>query len=235
MKTTTNEIRLMIPEDCWFEAPSVSSQQFFPVFQEVALHLYEAIRAALPALYFRDAANYVDTKYALPMLTFQASQPFRPRSRNEFSYDVLNLRHMNTFFRNARKRMFRVLADARCAVAAAQLSTESMREPAYFRKVLKDVRIHRVYRKPVNQMLVVEGRLMEELVKLSACGNFPVKARAKYIANFNHNWGVLLRRFCGSFDFTETGEQLLQAATVGLKAALRDLPAAQDTMFDRAA
>jgi len=239
MRTTTNEIRLLLPDECWFDLPSEMSARFFPVFRKVGSALHAAMRNVLPAFYFREPERYADLRYALPMLTYQSSGPFQIQAR-DYYYDVLNRAAMDRFFKSARRRMFTTLSDARCCVVAAQLKDTPGNEgiedfylPRNSKKVMRMVRLHDIYRRPLNQMLVVEGRMLEELIKLGACKNCGPKARAKKIADFNYAWGVLLRRFCGSTDFTPAAGDLLDAATKALRLALRE--ASTPAEFDLAA
>ena len=212
MQTTTNDVQvLMIPDDSWFGAPDPRTWRFFPVFTEVARALHQALRDELPRLYFRDPARFANVKQAYPMLVYQSSRPSSCRT-NMFCHDVLDPVAMDTFFRMARGKLVPALDAARVAARAAGLEEASQEyEGRESRRVLKCTRKNVTYRKPINTMLVVEAALLHELIAFS--GLCVPQQRARRIADFTKSWNVLLRRFCGNFDFTAAAPALLNAAT----------------------
>ena len=217
MHTAERDTEIMLPKECWFAAPAQLTRRFSPVFREVSRALHQTLREAVPSLLFRDPSQLADTKYAYAILVYSASRPSGCREHTEFCYDVLDQENMTTFFRSARRKLTRKIADARSSVIAAGMDEfVDAYDPADAEKMLRWVRMHRCYRQPLNQMLVTEGRLMDELIQLSMYGRCNAKDRAKHVGTFNKKWNIALRKFCGGFDFTELGPQLLKKATEAL-------------------
>ena len=239
MHNVERDVQMMLPDESWFTAPAQLTRRFSPVFREVSQALHQTLRDAVPALLFRDPSQFADTKYAYAVLVYSSSRPSGCREHTEFCYDVLDRENMDTFFRYATRKLSRKLADARSSVIAAGMNDlVDSYDPADAEKMIRWVRIHRRYRQPLNQMLVAEGRLMDELIHLSMFGHCAGKDRAKHIGAFNKRWNVALRKFCGGFDFTELGPLLLKRASEALTRAQAtcDAPRMNDrTPFDLAA
>ena len=208
-----NNIQLMIPAECWFDAPRSTSRNYFNTFADVAHALHQAVRDELPGMFFADPAKLADCTAAYPMLVFKASRTCRNR-QNQCCWDVLDTDGMSNFFRFALRNLGAGLKYVR-GLAANSGKTEIAAAYAIdAMSIVKRTRFQMGQRQLLNNMLVVEGQLLLELLDLARpC---PVELRAKRIATFNKRWNQLLRRFCGSFDFTAAAPALLRAATAAL-------------------
>src|SRR6266404_5004242 len=94
----------------WRKAPAERTPRFFRVYSAVSLALQRELRRRIPEEWFRDPERLESVRLAWPLLTWQASLPYRPRTRYAFTYDVLDTRMMKRFFREARLRLPEVLA-----------------------------------------------------------------------------------------------------------------------------
>src|SRR5689334_16613175 len=96
---------------CWLAAPSERSPLFFPAFAAISLAIQGTLRERVPAACLLNSSVFEDTRFAYPMLVYQASRPFHGKGRADLTYDVLDEILMKRFYRRAKKKLGSVLAD----------------------------------------------------------------------------------------------------------------------------
>lgn len=222
MKTITlsapKSIHFLRPEESWFSAPVERTPQFSVVFAKVSRALQVVLREQLPPILFRDLSRYETIEDGYSMLVFRASRPCR--TRGEFTYDVLNPLTMASFFHHAERKLEEVLTEATAALSAAgREDLAALYHPRRAEKIMRLVRTQRRFRKPLHQMLVSEGRLLNELMRLAGSSNCLPDVRTRKTALFIKRWNQILRRFYSKRDFTEAGPALLRAVTRALISA----------------
>src|SRR5947209_18446983 len=111
----------LVPDPRWYAAPNERRPQFFLIYSKVSVALQLALRELAPAELFTDLTRYEDLRLGYAMLVYAASRPFRPKTRTEFTYDVLNPSVMTTFFRLSRPKLMAGLAAAQAKLHAAGL------------------------------------------------------------------------------------------------------------------
>src|SRR5689334_5183183 len=94
----------------WLLAPAASSPAFLPVFGAISLALQTTLRARLPQAYFGETTRFYDLNRAYPMLVYQASRPFRARTKTDLTYDILNPKMTRRLLRGARSSLAELLA-----------------------------------------------------------------------------------------------------------------------------
>ena len=221
----TIDPNLLLPPDCWFEAPPERTARFLPVFSKVSRALQRALRDTLPEHLFHDIEMYGDLTFAFPMLVYGASHTSSVRSRADFHYDVQNVESMELFFASAERGLKKVLPKVHeKLMTAGRSDLAATFRPMRIEIIVRSVRTTRCYRKPLNQMLVTEALLLNELVALCDPANAKPVKRPRTAARFVSRWTSLLRRFCKGFDFVAAGPAILRASTAALLAAQAGSP-----------
>jgi hypothetical protein len=208
------------PGLAWLGAPGERSAEFFPAFARVSVAVQELLRARIPAHYFQDSEGFTSVKTAYPMLVYQASGPYRGKTRSDLCYDVLNPTTLAAFFRTVRP----IFAEALEAVRARLLGEGRGEiaihyEPARANAVLQSVQKLAKSRKCLYVLIRAEGVLVNTLIDLAGLGESNERQRARRVASFQKKWRFQLRRMYPGTDFTWLAPELLEAATQALMAA----------------
>ncbi len=209
-----NNISFILPDARWLDAPAEKTPNFTKVYTAVARAVQTSLRETVPGYLFQDLKRLENLEDGYPILVFHSS---RLCAKTSFSYDVLDRAAMNKFFRLTARELVPVLAEASATLEAAGYpELADLYHPRRAAKIIRAVQKLKKYRKPLNQMLVSEGRLITELIRLSGSRYCDPKVRAQKQALFIRNWNICLKRFYMKRDFTAIAPAVLRAATQAL-------------------
>ncbi len=79
---------LALTDPAWVNAPTITDQNYFPVWQNVSMTLQSCFREWIPAEYFRDAARYEDRAAGYTLMLYRAARVCHGRPRGDFTYDL---------------------------------------------------------------------------------------------------------------------------------------------------
>jgi hypothetical protein len=214
------------PSSLWFQAPAEGSGPFYPTFRRISIALQMEMRRCIPSGYFSVLERYRDVRTAYPMLVYQCSRSFRGRSKTDYTHDVLNSVSMARMFRLTRPRLTRALPALVAQLQAAGLDdTAKFYDPKNAGRILRAVRTQMKYRRPLEALLVGEGRLVNELIRFHAASSSTERQRASMVKLFRKRWTGTLRHIFPGSDFRQCGPGVLNAATRALASSLRKSPA----------
>jgi hypothetical protein len=198
----------------WLAAPMERSALFFPAFSAISLAIQRTLRERISAVYFANTEQFAITRTAYPVLLYRASRPYRAKAKTDFTYDVLNQTMMASFFRIVKPNLGGVLSEV-----VERLSSEGRDElirpyqPHRVPEVIAAVQKRSVSTSVLYDLLVGEGALVNELLRM---GGFGIKSRreqARVSTTLFRNWDFHLRRICPGHDFRSLGPELFEIAT----------------------
>lgn len=205
------------PGLAWMAAPGERSPDFFPAFGRVSIAIQTLLRERVPAHYFRDLQNFANLKTAYPMLVYQASAPFRGKTRAELCYDVLNPATLAAFFRTVRAAFPSVLDAAKTRLQSeGAVELAGQYEANRANSILQTVQRWAKSRKCLYVLVRSEGVLVNTLVDLAGLGSVAERQRARRVIAFQKKWRFQLRRMYPGMDFTWLATELLEVATQAL-------------------
>lgn len=79
---------LALTDPAWVNAPTITDQNYFPVWQNVSMTLQSCFREWIPAEYFRDAQRYEDRGAGYTLTLYRAARVCHGRPRGDFTYDL---------------------------------------------------------------------------------------------------------------------------------------------------
>ena len=206
---------------CWLAAPSERSPLFFPAFAAISLAIQGTLRDRVPAACLLNSSVFEDTRFAYPMLVYQASRPFHGKGRADLTYDVLDETLMKRFYRRAKKKLGAVLADV-----VTQLQSDRredlvrLYQPNRAEDIVAAVQRIRKSRGILFDLLVGECALVNELRQLAGLGGVKLREQSKRSASVFKAWNSHLRRLCPGRDFRCLASVLLDVAGAALVKAL---------------
>jgi hypothetical protein len=201
----------------WLAAPPERSALFFPCFSAISLAIQKALRERIPVVYFANTAQFAITRTAYPVLIYQASRPYRARTKTDFTYDVLNQRMMASFFRIVKPNLGAVLS-----TVVDRLRSEARDElvrpyqPHRVLEVIASVQKRSASTKLLYDLLVGESVLVNELLRMGGFGKKLPREQTKIATTLFRNWDYHLRRLCTGHDFRWLGPELFEIATNAL-------------------
>ena len=246
--------------EAWLDAPGERQPEFFASYSHVSVAVQRAIRLWLPYIYLSDLRRYDTLDAAFPLVVYQVSRPFQGRPKYDFTYDVLDARAMNGFFRMAGQRLPGELARVEdLLLRAGRKSTAAFYSPRRARKILEAVQSRP---RLLKSLLVADAFLVDALVNLGCRGHElrqdfakdpeqAVRGLSRFAADLVKAFHGKLRRLYGGQEFLALGGLLLVEATealgaasnesAGVRAALRvsrepsgGLPAVSHTLVNQA-
>jgi len=183
------------PGSGWLAAPGERSPEFFATFARVSTAIQTTLRERVPAHYFEDARSFANVKTAYPMLVYQASRPFRAKTRTELCYDVLNPTTLVTFFRTVQPRFRGVLEAANIRLLAESGNDlTGWYEPSRASAILQLVQKWNKSRKCLYVLIRAEGVLVNALIGLAGLGRLAQRQQERRVASFQKRWRFQLRR-----------------------------------------
>jgi hypothetical protein len=205
------------PGLAWLAAPGERSPDFFPAFARVSIAVQSLLRERIPPYYFQDSQSFANVKTAYPMLVYQASGPFRGKTRAELCYDVLNPATVAAFFRTVRPAFANVVEMAKLRLQAeGALELAVQYEPGHANAILQSVQRWAKSRKCLYVLIRAEAVVVNTLVDLADLGSLPERQQARRVASFQKKWRFQLKRMYPGTDFTWLAAELLEAATKAL-------------------
>jgi hypothetical protein len=198
----------------WRKAPAERTARFFRVYSAVSLALQRELRRRIPDEWFRDPARFENVRLAWPLLTWQASLPYRPRTRNAFTYDVLDSKTMKSFFRQARLRLPEVLSGVQLRIMMED-RTEVARgyEPKQARRIAEFVQRNVRCRARLEGLLVAEAALINGLIKLAGFPDLTPAEQTRRVRLVRKIWNSQLRTIYTRQDFRWLLPQLLETVS----------------------
>lgn len=198
----------------WLRAPDERSPAFFPVFARVSVAIQKTLREKVPASYFADVENFLNTKTAYPMLVYQASLPFHGKLRTELTYDVLNPKTLAALFRTVKVGLPELLVNVEERLRAASLDVLASRyAPKRAAEIVHSVQRLSKSRKCLYILIRSEAVLVNGLLELGGLGGLGAKEQARRAASFEKKWNFQLRRLYPGTDFSWLAPELLNVAT----------------------
>ena len=203
----------------WMSTPSERSARFLPAFSAVSLAVQRKLREQIPAIYFTETDRFATTRHAYPVLIYQASRPFRPKTRSDVTYDVLNQSMMASFFRMAKLNLGEILS-----AVVDRLRMEGRDElvkpyqPHRVAEIIASVQTRSASTSQLYDLLVGESGLISELLRMAGFGNRPPREQVKVSAALFKTWDFHLRRMCAGHDLRYLGPELFDVATAALLA-----------------
>ncbi len=79
---------LALADPVWMNSPTITGENYFPVWQNVSMTLQALLREWIPAEYFRDSARYQDRSMGYTLALYQAARVCHGRPRGDFTYDL---------------------------------------------------------------------------------------------------------------------------------------------------
>jgi hypothetical protein len=180
----------------------------------VSLALQTELRRRIPDEWFRDPARFENVRLAWPLLTWQASLPFRPRNRGAMTYDVLDNRVMKRFFREARFRLPSLLPDVQRRIME-QGGVELARayDPKHARSIVQYVERNVRCRSRLEGLLVAETALLNGLIGLAGFADLRRWEPGRRLRSLAKIWNSQLRTIYTRQDFRWLLPQLLETVT----------------------
>ncbi len=205
------------PGPSWLAAPDERTSGFFPAFTRVSAAIQTVLRERVPSAYFENGHAFRTVKTAYPMLVYQASLPFRGKVRTELTYDVLNPKTLDVFFRTVKPALGVVLEGVKARLQENGLAElTSMYEPTRANSILQSVQRLSKSRKCLYVLIRAESLLVNTLIDLAGLGTLPVKQQARRMVSFEKKWKYQLPRMYPGMDLTWLAPELLAAATEAL-------------------
>jgi hypothetical protein len=224
-KLTQQTVRFPKLDACWLRAPSENTPGFGLAFRCISIAVQTALRKHLAVLYFADLKRFRDLQTAFPMLTYQASHPYRAKTSTDLTYDILNPRMLVKLIRRARQPLIRELVQVQARLYAGKLPELAGKyEPKRVAEIMKSVRRLRRSRKCINFLIRGEGLLVEALVQIGGMGSLSIQQQARKRALLAKRWELELRRLYPGRSFQGLAPVLLHAATRALKSFLKAHP-----------
>jgi hypothetical protein len=198
----------------WRKAPAERTARFFRVYAAVSLALQRELRRRIPDEWFRDPARFENVRLAWPLLAWQASLPYRPRTRNALTYDVLDNKIMKRFFREARLRLPDVLAGVHLRIMT-EGRPELARgyEPKHARRIAEFVQRNVRCRARLEGLLVAEAALINGLIGLAGFPDLTRVEQTRRVRSLAKIWNSQLRTIYTRQDFRWLLPQLLETVT----------------------
>ena len=198
----------------WRKAPAERTARFFAVYSAVSVALQTELRRRIPDEWFRDPARFENVQLAWPLLTWQASLPFRPRTRNALTCDVLDNRIMKRFFREARLKLpgllpgvhLRIMAEGRPELARGY-------EPKHAQSIALYVERNVRCRARLEGLLVAEAALLNGLIGLAGLAGMTRREQTRRVRSLAKIWNAQLRTIYTRQDFRWLLPELLKTAT----------------------
>lgn len=201
----------------WLAAPDERTPGFFPAFARVSVAIQIVLRERIPAYYFLDAQAFAAPKIAYPMLVYRSSRPFRGKMRTELTYDVLNPKTLESFFRSVRPVFGEVLQTVKSRLLTENLpEIAALYEPSRANTILQSVQRLSKSRKCLYVLIRAESVLITTMFDLAGLGTLPIKQQARRVASLEKKWRYQLRRMYPGTDFTWLAGELMEAATEAL-------------------
>lgn len=205
----------------WLRAPDERSPAFFPVFARVSVAVQKALRERVPASYFANLENFLNTKTAYPMVIYQASQPFHGKLRAELTYDVLNPKTLAALFRTVKVGLPELLVNVEERLRTASLDMLASRyAPKRASEIVQSVQRLSKSRRCLYILIRAEALLVNALLELGGLGDLGAKEQARKTASFEKKWNFQLRRLYPGTDFSWLAPDLLNVATETLLSSL---------------
>jgi hypothetical protein len=206
-------VEFNLPE-IWRQAPAERARGFFMIYSAVSLALQRELRRRIPDEWFRDPARFENVHLAWPLLTWQASLPLRPRTRNALTYDVLDNRVMKRFFRQAWLRLPgllhgvhpRIMAEGRPELARGY-------EPQHAGRIAQYVERNVRCRARLEGLLVAEAALLNGLIGLAGFADMPRREQGRRVGALAKIWNSQLRTIYTRQDFRWLLPHLLETVT----------------------
>ena len=198
----------------WRKAPAERTARFFRVYSAVSLALQKDLRRRIPDEWFRDPARFENVRLAWPLLTWQASLPYRPRTRNAFAFDVLDNNMMKRFFRQARLRLPGLLAGVHLRIVTeGQLELARGYEPKQAQRIAQFVERNVRCRARLEGLLVAEAALINGLIGLAGFPDLERWDQRRRVRSLVKIWNSQLRTIYTRQDFRWLLPQLLETVT----------------------
>ena len=172
---------LFFTPDCrWDHAPRERTPQFFAIYSQVSIALQQALRERVLEHWLAGSCSPEDPQAAYPLLVYAASPIFRPKTRTEFNWDVLDTAGMQSFYRQTLRNLPGLLDRVHswlCLTGRSDLAVHY--RPHNALKILDLVRRQMGLRKQLQRPVVAEGRLLNELTRFSSLAQAPPRVRAR--------------------------------------------------------
>jgi hypothetical protein len=215
------------PIALWRSAPLERSAAFSTVFGAISQAIQYTLRNELPPLFFSSLDSYANTRRALPLLVYAASNPSPRYHGREFTYDVLNPRMMGGFWWSAAKVLPTALATVETTLReAGQPELARAYSPRRHARILASVRRRKEF---IDRILSAETSLVNDLINFSIAIRYARRPLAAHLRLMT-SWGFTLRRIYPGLDASGLAPKLFRIATRTLAAAMPpdgDLPVAQ--------
>ena len=198
----------------WRKAPAERTPRFFGVYSAVSLALQRELRRRIPDEWFRDLARFENVRLAWPLLIWQASLPYRPKTRYAFTYDVLDNKMMKRFFREARLRLPGLLSGV-CFRIMTEGPPELARgyEPKHARRIAQFVECNVRCRARLEGLLVAEAALVNGLIGLAGFPDLTRIEQTRRVRSLRKIWNSQLRTIYTRQDFRWLLPHLLETVT----------------------
>jgi len=217
MQVTYFGLTFPTPGPSWLAAPDERSSSFFPAFARVSGAIQTVLRERVPSAYFENPEAFKNVKTAYPMLVYQASRPFRGKMRTELTYDVLNPKTMEVFFRTVKPALPSIIEAVKARLqAGGSVELTPLYEPSRAHKILQSVQGLSKSRKCLYVLIRAESVLVNTLIDLAGLGTLPLKQQGRRLASFEKKWKYQLPRMYPGMDLTWLAPELLDAATQAL-------------------
>ncbi len=209
--------------DIWGSSPQPGMAAFDTVFQPVSRALQAALRLWIPYLYFIDGARFDEHIEAWTFLVYSQMRLYRPKARNEFSYEVSDPREVREALHGMLPPLMDEMRRISSRIAAMKLPKElsqkysQRRTPRMLAYIAGMPRLF-------TALLHGENRIMEAILRFGQEVGAGTRLRhgdaLKAGSSLHRRLGQRLRRMCNAVDTGGLAGVLLVEATAALAASL---------------
>ena len=208
----------------WRSAPAERTAGYHTVFHRVARALQCGLRSCVDARWsaVRSAANVT---FTASVLAWIMSDPARFNTISEFTYDVLSMPLMASFFWSARRNLPSRLSRMKEELLARgedELAKEFA--PRRARRLIMRVRRHR---RVITRLISAEQKMMDEALRYAAALQLDGAERRSAYGELMKSWRFTLKRLLTGFDFSDFAPVLFIALTRELAIAHAEFRAAE--------